>query len=78
MIEEQFKDSNKVKNYLYKAQGITDGKETIGALLHIPNSPFAYIATIEAMGNMCVDELESGKTTNLELTRVMIHSVQKL
>ncbi|NFA60362.1 hypothetical protein EXM63_03775 [Clostridium botulinum] len=75
--EEQFKGSIE-ENYLYKAQRIADGKEVIGALLHIPNSPFAYIATLEAMENMSVNELYSGKTTNLELTRVMVKSVQKL
>lgn len=63
------------KNYLYKAQRMTDGEEVIGSLLH--NGPFTYIATIEAMNNMIVDELDRGKTTNLELTRVMLKSVEK-
>lgn len=65
-----------MKQFLYRAQRITDGKFVIGSLLHIPNSPFAYIATVEAMENMCVIELDGGKTNNLELTRVMIKSVE--
>lgn len=65
-----------MKQFLYRAQRMTDGRFVIGSLLHIPNSPFAYIATVEAMGNMCVNELDRGKTTNLELTRVMLKSVE--
>ena len=65
-----------MKQYLYRAQRITDGKFVIGALLHLPDSPCAYIATVEAMGNMCVNELDDGKTTNLKLTRVMLKSVE--
>lgn len=71
------KDENSI-NYLYKAQRLTDGEEIIGLLLHVPGSPFVYIATVEAMGSMVVDELDNGKTTNLELTRVMLKSVEKL
>lgn len=65
-----------MKQYLYRAKRITDGKFVIGALLHIPDSAFTYIATVEAMGNMIVNELEGGKTDNLKLTRVMIHTVE--
>ncbi|WP_382549385.1 hypothetical protein [Streptomyces sp. NPDC057131] len=65
-----------MKQLLYQAQRISDGKFVIGSLLHIPNSPFAYIATVEAMSNMCVNELDGGKTTNLNLTRVMLKSVE--
>lgn len=65
-----------MKQYLYRAQRMSDGKFVIGALLNVPNSGFTYIATVEAMGNMCVNELDGGKTTNLELTRVMIHTVE--
>lgn len=64
--------------YLYKAKRLSDGKEVIGSLLHVPGSPFAYIATLTAMNNMVVNELDNGKTTNLELTRVMLKSVEKL
>ncbi len=62
---------------LYKAQRMADGEYVIGALLHNPNG-FTYIATLEAMENMCVNELDSGKTTNLVLTRVTLKSVEKL
>ena len=65
-----------MKQYLYRAQRMRDGKFVIGALLHVPNSAFTYIATVEAMGNMCVNELDGGKTTNLKLTRVMINTVE--
>ncbi|PGQ88253.1 hypothetical protein [Priestia megaterium] len=65
-----------MKQYLYRAQRMTDGKFVIGALLNIPNSGFTYMATVEAMGKMCVNELDGGKTTNLKLTRVMIHTVE--
>jgi len=65
-----------MKQYLYRAQRMTDGKFVTGALLHIPNSSFVYIATVEAMGCMVVNELEGGKTSNLELTRVMLKSIE--
>ena len=65
-----------MKQFLYKAQRITNGEFVIGSLLHIPNSPFAYIATVEAMENMIVNELDGGKTNNLELTRVLLKSVE--
>jgi hypothetical protein len=65
-----------MKQFLYKAQRMSDGEFIIGALLHAPNSPFVYIATVEAMGNMYVDELDGGKTNNLKLTRVMEKSVE--
>lgn len=65
-----------MEQFLYRAQRMTDGEFVIGSLLHVPNSPFAYIATEEAINNMCVDELNGGETTNLKLTRVMIKSVE--
>lgn len=65
-----------MEKFLYEAKRITDGKYVTGALLHVPDSPFTYIATEEAMNNMCVDELDEGKTTDLKLTRVMINSVK--
>ena len=65
-------------NDLYKAKRLSDGKEVIGSLLRVPESPFVYIATVTAMDNMFVDELNNGKTTNLELTRVMLKSVEKV
>ena len=65
-------------NDLYKAKRLSDGKEVIGSLLHVPESPFVYIATVTAMDKMFVDELNNGKTTNLELTRVMLKSVEKV
>jgi uncharacterized HAD superfamily protein len=71
-----YKPTTVMQKFLYRAQRMTDGKFVIGSLLHIPNSPFTYIATVEAMNNMCVNELDRGKTTNLELTRVMLKSVE--
>lgn len=66
------------KKYLYKAKKISDGEEVIGAYLNVPGTPFAYIATIESMNKMIVDELDDGKTTNLYLTRVMKHTVKRI
>lgn len=66
------------KNHLYKGKRLSDGKEVIGSLLQAPESPFVYIATVTAIDNMVVNELNNGKTTNLELTRIMSKSIEKL
>lgn len=52
-----------------------DGSEVVGAL--IGRSPFVYIATIEAMKTMCVDEVNDGEVKNLKLTRVLECSIEK-
>ena len=52
-----------------------DGNEVVGAL--IGRSPFVYIATIEAMKMMCVDEVNNGEVKNLKLTRVLECSIEK-
>lgn len=62
--------------YLYKAKSMENGDEVVGALLGC--SPFFYIATVEAMKEMCVDELNDGKVENLKLTRVLDWSIEKL
>lgn len=61
--------------YLYKAKSMKDGSEVVGALIGRP--PFVYIATIEAMKMMCVDEVNNGEVKNLKLTRVLECSIEK-
>ena len=61
--------------YLYKAKSMKDGNEVVGAL--IARSPFVYIATIEAMKTMCVDEVNDGEVKNLKLTRVLECTIEK-
>ena len=61
--------------YLYKAKSMKDGNEVVGALICSP--PFSYIATIESMKKMCVDELNDGEVKNLKLTRVVEYSIEK-
>lgn len=52
-----------------------DGSEVVGALICC--SPFFYIATIESMKKMCVDELNDGEVKNLKLTRVLERSIEE-
>ncbi|HAP8508952.1 TPA: hypothetical protein IV140_003030 [Enterococcus faecium] len=52
-----------------------DGNEVVGSLICCP--PFSYIATIESMKKMCVDELNDGEVKNLKLTRVLERSIEK-
>ena len=52
-----------------------DGNEVVGALICCP--PFSYIATIESMKKMCVDELNDGEVKNLKLTRVLERSIEE-
>ena len=52
-----------------------DGNEVVGALICSP--PFVYIATIEAMKMMCVDEVNDGEVKNLKLTRVLECTIEK-
>lgn len=61
--------------YLYKAKSMKDGSEVVGALICC--SPFFYIATIESMKKMCVDELNDGEVKNLKLTRVLERSIEE-
>ena len=61
--------------HLYKAKSMKDGNEVVGALIGRP--PFIYIATIEAMKMMCVDELNDGEVKNLKLTRVLERSIEE-
>ena len=61
--------------YLYKAKSMKDGNEVVGALICCP--PFSYIATIESMKQMCVDELNNGEVKNLKLTRVLERSIEE-
>lgn len=65
-------------SFLYKAKRLTDGKEVVGSLLHAPNSPFAYIATIDAMNHMRVDDLSDGETTHLKLVRIMLDTARRI
>lgn len=64
--------------FLYQAERLSDGKIVTGSLLHVPDSPFAYIATTEAMNSMIVDELNNGAVSKLNLTRVMLKSIRPL
>lgn len=63
---------------LYKAKRMTDGEEVVGSLIIFPDSPLAYIDTVQAMGRLVVDELNNGEVTNLKLTRVLEATVEKV
>lgn len=40
--------------------------------------PFFYIAIIDSMNKMCVDELNDGEVKNLKLTRVLQKTIEEL
>lgn len=64
-----------MKGVLYKAKRISDGEIVKGSLIHKPGSVFVYIAEIDTLTHMTVNE-EDGSVNDLKLTRVMGHTVE--